>query len=112
MTQATRPRLTIEEFLTYDDGTNTRYELVDGVLVEMGAENPINPCIAAMLMFLFGDLGISRKLLAIGHQIEVSSRYVTARQPDLVVHTLESDEALFRGDEDFTFGFSLTVTGN
>ncbi len=77
---------------------NTRYELEDGVLVEMGAETPLNPRIAAMLMFLFGDLGIPRKLLAIGHQIEVRSRYATARQPDLVVHTVESDGAL-SGDE-------------
>jgi Uma2 family endonuclease len=30
-----RRRMTLKEFLTYDDGTNTRYELVDGVLVEM-----------------------------------------------------------------------------
>ena len=28
-------RITLKEFLTYDDGTNTRYELVDGILVEM-----------------------------------------------------------------------------
>ena len=28
-------RMTLKEFLTYDDGTNTRYELVDGMLVEM-----------------------------------------------------------------------------
>ena len=36
MTVATdRRRMTLKEFLTYDDGTNTRFELVDGVLVEM-----------------------------------------------------------------------------
>jgi Uma2 family endonuclease len=36
MTVATdRQRMTLNEYLTYDDGTNTRYELVDGVLVEM-----------------------------------------------------------------------------
>jgi Uma2 family endonuclease len=35
MTVATDRRMTLKEFLTYDDGTNTRYELVDGVLVEM-----------------------------------------------------------------------------
>jgi Uma2 family endonuclease len=28
-------RMTLKEFLAYDDGTETRYELVDGVLVEM-----------------------------------------------------------------------------
>jgi Uma2 family endonuclease len=35
MTVATDRRMTLTEYLTYDDGTNTRYELVDGVLVEM-----------------------------------------------------------------------------
>jgi Uma2 family endonuclease len=30
-----RRRMTLKEFLSYDDGTNTRYELVDGVLIEM-----------------------------------------------------------------------------
>ena len=28
-------RMTLKEFLNHDDGTNTRYELVDGILVEM-----------------------------------------------------------------------------
>ena len=37
MTQVTtKPKyLTLEEFYEYDDGTDTRYELVDGELVEM-----------------------------------------------------------------------------
>jgi Uma2 family endonuclease len=35
MTVATQRRMSLEEYLTYDDGTDTRYELVDGVLVEM-----------------------------------------------------------------------------
>jgi Uma2 family endonuclease len=33
--EATINRISLEEYLTYDDGTETRYELVDGVLVEM-----------------------------------------------------------------------------
>jgi Uma2 family endonuclease len=94
MTVATDRRMTLSEYLDYDDGTDIRYELEDGVLVEMGAETPLNPRIAMMLVFLFNDLGMTRKLLAIGHQIEVRSRYATARQPDLVVHTVESDRAL------------------
>ena len=94
MAVATDRRMTLKEYLVYEDGTDIRYELEDGVLVEMGAETPLNPRIAAMLMFLFGDLGIDRKFLAIGHQIEVRSRYATVRQPDLIVHTVESDEAL------------------
>jgi len=94
MTVATDRRMTLKEYLDYDDGTDIRYELEDGVLVEMSAETPLNPRIAMMLVFLFSDLGMARKLLAIGHQIEVRSRYATARQPDLVVHTTESDSAL------------------
>jgi len=94
MIVATGRRMTLKEYLDYDDGTDIRYELEDGVLVEMSAETPLNPRIAMMLVFLFSDLGMARKLLAIGHQIEVRSRYATARQPDLVVHTTESDSAL------------------
>jgi Uma2 family endonuclease len=94
MTIATTRRMSLEEYLTYDDGTDTRYELVDGVLVEMGAEHPLNPKIAVFLMFLFADLGIPRKNLVIGHQIGVSSTKATARQPDLIVHSPESNAAI------------------
>jgi Uma2 family endonuclease len=94
MTVATARKMSLEEYLTYDDGTDIRYELVDGVLVEMGAENPLNPMIAAFLMFLFADLGIPRENLVIGHQVGVSSSRATARQPDLIVHTNESRAAI------------------
>ena len=90
-------RMTLEEYLDYDDGTDTRYELEDGVLVDMSGENPLNPCIAVMLLFLFSRLGIAEQLLAIGHQIEVRSSYATCRQPDLVVHTPESYAAILSG---------------
>jgi Uma2 family endonuclease len=87
MTVATRKRMTIEEYLTYDDGTDTRYELVDGVLVEMGAENPLNPRIAMMLAFALARLGVPEENIVIGHQVNVSDTRATARQPDLIVHT-------------------------
>lgn len=35
MTTATKPKLTLEEYLSYDDGTDIRHEFVDGKLVEM-----------------------------------------------------------------------------
>jgi Uma2 family endonuclease len=63
MTVATTRRMSLEEYLNYDDGTDTRYELEDGVLVEMGAENPLNPQTAMLLVLLFADLGIPRKIL-------------------------------------------------
>lgn len=97
MTIATRQRLTLEEYLTYDDGTDARYELVDGVLVEMGAENPINNTIAIFLISCFLQMGIPYYQLATGHQIAVSSTKATARQPDLVVHTEASATAILSG---------------
>ncbi|MBD1859321.1 MULTISPECIES: Uma2 family endonuclease, partial [Leptolyngbya] len=42
MTQAKTRFNTIEEYLDYDDGTDTRYELVDGELIEMPPERPLN----------------------------------------------------------------------
>ena len=90
-------RMTLEEYLDYDDGTDIRYELEDGVLVDMSGENPLNPCIAVMLLFLFSRLGIAEQLLAIGHQVEVKSTHATCRQPDLIVHTPESYAAILSG---------------
>ena len=95
MTQAKQRFRTIEEYLGYDDGTDTRYELVNGELVEMPPENPLNRKIASFLFAALIRLGISEDLLAIGTQIAVtSSENISARQPDLVVHSLESNAAL------------------
>ncbi|NJL51823.1 MAG: hypothetical protein HC930_05605 [Hydrococcus sp. SU_1_0] len=35
MVTTTTQKITFEEYLDYDDGTNNRYELVNGELVEM-----------------------------------------------------------------------------
>ncbi len=104
MTLATDRRMTLEEYLNYDDGTDARYELVDGVLVEMGAESPLNPAIASILLIAFFQLGIPAHRLAIGHQIAVSSTKATARQPDLVVHTEESFAAIMEGGKILRYG--------
>jgi Uma2 family endonuclease len=94
MTTTIPQRMTLEEYLDYDDGTDTRYELVDGILVVMGSENPINPQIASFLFSIFLGLGVPHYRLVIGHQIEVSSAYASARQPDLIVHSEESEKAI------------------
>nr|MCU0552457.1 Uma2 family endonuclease [Leptolyngbya sp. Prado105] len=102
MTQA-KPRFrTIEEYLDYDDGTDTRYELVNGELVEMPPEMPINNLIVSFLFATFLHLGIPHYRLVIGHQIVVSSSRVIARQPDLVVHTEESVTAILSGSRVLT----------
>lgn len=98
MTLATdRRRMTLAEYLDYDDGTDTRYELEEGVLVEMGSENPLNGAIASLLFAAFLNLGIPSHRLIIGHQVGVSSTKATARQPDLIVHSKASAAAIYSG---------------
>lgn len=84
----------MEEYLAYDDGTDTRYELVDGKLVEMPPESPKNCDVAA---FLFAELLRFFPFYLIAHkdiEIEVSGRRAKCRLPDLVVHTEESKATL------------------
>jgi Uma2 family endonuclease len=86
--------LTMEEYLNYDDGTDKRYELVDGELVEMPVESQFNASIAK---FLFFELAkhLSIALLALKDtEIEVSGRRAKCRLPDLIVHSEESRAAL------------------
>jgi Uma2 family endonuclease len=94
MTQA-KPRFrTIEEYLDYDDGSDRRYELVDGVLVEMPPESRLNYKIASFLFGTFVKLGVSLELITIGMQIAVSNSKATVRQPDLIVLSQECSDAL------------------
>lgn len=97
MTQAKPKFRTIEDYLAYDDGTETWYELADGELIDVSPENPLNATIAGFLFAVFLGLGIPPYRLAIGHQFMVSSSKVTARQPDLIVHTEESAAAILSG---------------
>lgn len=94
MTIATHPKMTLQEYLTYDDGTDNRYELIDGVLVEMGAESTINTRIAIFLLLYLAQLGIPADRLGIKQKIAVSSTKVTAREPDLIIHSEGSARAL------------------
>lgn len=52
MTTAVK-KLTLEEYLVYDDGTDARYELVDGKLVEMPPESDRNNLISLYLLSQF-----------------------------------------------------------
>lgn len=97
MTIATQKRLSLEEFLSYDNGTDVRYELEDGVLVEMGAESPINTRIAVFLITVFAQWGLQSDLIGIKQMVQVDSAYVTARDPDLMIHS-EASAAAFDDD--------------
>jgi Uma2 family endonuclease len=93
MTVATDRRMTLQEFLTYDDGTDTRYELEDGVLVDMGTEATINTKIVMFLIETFLKL-VPRNRIGIKQHMEVRSRYATARDPDLTIHSVDSAAAI------------------
>jgi Uma2 family endonuclease len=88
--------MTMEDYLNYDDGTDTRYELVDGELVEMPVESQVNLSIVKYLLFEFAKhLPIAR--LATMTEVEVSGKRAKSRVPDLMVHSEESHAALSGG---------------
>ncbi|OUC12415.1 MAG: hypothetical protein B0A82_22450 [Alkalinema sp. CACIAM 70d] len=87
MTIATQKRISLEDYLTYDDGTETRYELVDGILAEIGTESTINTLIAMFLTNCFWQLGIPYYRTGIKQKIQVTKTYASAREPDLIIHS-------------------------
>ncbi|WP_316792446.1 Uma2 family endonuclease [Thermoleptolyngbya oregonensis] len=85
--------MTFEDYLAYDDGTDTRYELVNGVLVEMPPESDENLGIARKLLLeLIKHIPADRVVW--GTEIEVTGRRATGRIPDLLVHSEESKAAI------------------
>ncbi len=88
MTIATQ-RMTLEEFLAYDDGTDCLYELENGELINMPYESEINRRIASFLFAYFLQQGISSDQLTMKTEIVVSGTRVSARAPDLMVLSKE-----------------------
>ncbi|MGD1898164.1 MAG: Uma2 family endonuclease [Phormidesmis sp.] len=88
MTVAKDRPITLEEYLNYDDGTDTRYELIDGMLVEMGAESDGNIMIGTFLIIVFSRF-IPYQLIRRGSEVEVSGNLANTRIPDLLVLTEE-----------------------
>ena len=88
MTITTNRIMTLAEYLNYDDGTDTRYELVNGELVKMPSESDLNQAIAIFLLFAFGQF-VQPRLLRRGTEIVVTGSRTTTRIPDLIVLTEE-----------------------
>jgi len=85
--------LTFDAYLAYDDGTDTRYELVDGELIEMPPESPENLNLARFLLIqILKHLPLER--VVYNTEVEVSGRRVRCRVPDLLIHSEESLAAL------------------
>lgn len=93
MIHAPTIHLTLEEYLTYDDGTENRYELVDGLLVAMGAESELNVLISSFLFAQFLQVA-AYYLIRRGTEIAVPGSNADTRYPDLVVLTADAAVAL------------------
>ncbi|MBE9011977.1 Uma2 family endonuclease [Pseudanabaenaceae cyanobacterium LEGE 13415] len=95
MTQAKTRFTSIDEYLNYDNSKNARHELVNGELIELPNEDPRNLIIARFLLIYFvTQMGLSLDRVGDKQQIALNSSEVTAREPDLTVHSEASAAAL------------------
>ncbi|MGD1908827.1 MAG: Uma2 family endonuclease [Leptolyngbyaceae cyanobacterium] len=91
----TTQRFTLDDYLTHDDSTDARYELVNGERVAMAQPKGRHGAIAEFLNDTFRDeiKRLSRewtaKQMAIAIQSPRGGRWDTARIPDLMVLSLE-----------------------
>ncbi|NEP02916.1 MAG: Uma2 family endonuclease [Symploca sp. SIO2E9] len=90
----TSQKMTLEEYLNFDDGTDTYYELVNGERVVMPPESELNRRIATFLFAYFLQQGISFYRLTMKTEIVVSGSRATTRLPDLMVLSEELATAL------------------
>jgi Uma2 family endonuclease len=97
---STIQKLTFEEYLTYNDGTDTCYELVNGELIPMSVGTGQHGEIADFLNSSF-RAEIQRlarswvsKQMVIGVRAPRSGRWDTSRIPDVVVLPLEQWRSL------------------
>jgi Uma2 family endonuclease len=91
ITPAFAKRLTFEEYLAYDDGTDTRYELVIGELIPMSLGSGEHGAVAEFLNVCFRgeinrlNLDWTSKQMVIGVRSPRAGRWDTSRIPDVVV---------------------------
>ncbi|MDB9343919.1 Uma2 family endonuclease [Nodularia spumigena CS-586/05] len=85
MIVASNQKMSFEEFVQFDDGTDTLYELENGKLIPIPAESELNSRIAMFLVACFLKLGIPYYRLRMKTEIAVNSVRVGVRVPDLVV---------------------------
>jgi Uma2 family endonuclease len=111
MTLAKTKPMTLAEYLDYDDATETRCELVDGVLVEMGAESDINVMIEGFLFSIFLQF-VPHYCIRRGTEVAVlgaqSGSNANTRYPDLMVITQEGVAAL-AGEKRSLIAFDMPV---
>ena len=87
-------KMSLEEYLNFDDGTDTQYELENGKLIVMPPESELNRRIASLLFALFWQKGIPSYRLTMKTEIVVNSSRATTRFPDVMVLSEELATAL------------------
>jgi Uma2 family endonuclease len=93
-------KLTLKEYLAYEDGTGHRYELVDGELFQMSLGTGQHSDVSDFLTDEFRDeikrtgLAWIAKAMKIGLQSPRGSRWETSRIPDVVVLPLAQWESM------------------
>ena len=85
----TAQRLTFEQYLEWDDGTDKRYELVDGRLVELPPESEPNTSLANFLFLQLVNAGLPFRQIQ-PHSCELQVPVLQSgdpanRYPDLVI---------------------------
>ncbi len=85
-------KMTLEEFLEYDDDTEVMYEFVDGEPILMATESEINRRIASLLFASFLQLGIPFYRLSM--KTEIITTGSRMRIPDLVVFSEDLAKAM------------------
>jgi Uma2 family endonuclease len=96
----TSHKLSFEEYLAYSDGTDTRYELIDGELVPMSLGTGKHGSIVEFLYDQFRDqiqrqdLPWTAKQMTVGVRSPRGRRWDTSRIPDVTVLPLAQWEAM------------------
>jgi Uma2 family endonuclease len=88
MTIATQ-KLTLEEYLSLDDHTENRYELVDGELVQMPPETDENNRISLYLLSEFLKFVSIKLIRHKDTELVVTGNRTRVRLPDLMILTEE-----------------------
>jgi Uma2 family endonuclease len=96
----TTKKLTFAEYLKYNDGTDTKYELVNGELIPMSLGTGKHGAVTKFLERSFDDeigrIGINwtAQKFSVGVRSPRGGRWDTSRIPDITVLTIEQWESL------------------
>ncbi|MEM9212855.1 MAG: Uma2 family endonuclease [Cyanobacteria bacterium P01_F01_bin.150] len=81
MVSVTARSMSFEDYLTYEDKTDNRYEWIDGVLVQMPPESEPNAWLALALQLYFINTGLVKPRLTHRYNCEIEVPTFKTQQP-------------------------------